>query len=566
MRLSPHPVLAALALVLFCAACGAGGSPTPTALPVSALTATAAAATSDAQVETWAVATGTALKLTAQANLTPTLPPLTPGLGQPLATADLGICSPLATDCGPASPTAQPIATATPPPPAATRQPATLRPPPTAQPTPVPATASPSALDCYNKPCRRELIAPDGQSRWPETCIYLGMDTECYITFPNGQKTTPFRWPLAWSADGQFLLVPKYGSHDSPPGGYEIWNMAAGALSATVNDDNGSLVWSPAGHTLAYVRNLVYPAQEFRLLDAATGEQAATRQCPEWATRKIILTDKLDWPKLCDNWTPPADEPLILSFTVEPKVVNPGENVTLVWTTIYASAAQIESRPNARPASDPTAVPLSGSLVVTIGPEERIQHTFELAIRDNAGKSDRRSQSVDLRCADAFFFAASALPVGWACPYKPAAFVSAAEQAFQNGWMIWLAPISGANTASGSAQGPSIYVLYNTDLTSTWPQWQGFDDLWEAGQSEFDPAITPPAGLYQPQRGFGKVWRDQPEVRARLGWATVPEHGFAGVYQVKWDFSAGPGDFYLRAADGGILNLTLTGYWNRWQP
>jgi hypothetical protein len=62
------------------------------------------------------------------------------------------------------------------------------------------------------------------------------------------------------------------------------------------------------------------------------------------------------------------------------------------------------------------------------------------------------------------------------------------------------------------------------------------------------------------------VWRDQPGVRSRLGWAVAPEEGFASTYQVKWDIHARPSGFFLRAKDGSILNLTLPGYWSRWQP
>ena len=36
---------------------------------------------------------------------------------------------------------------------------------------------------------------------------------------------------------------------------------------------------------------------------------------------------------------------------------------------------------------------------------------------------------------------------------------------------------------------------------------------------------TPPAGLVEPVRGFGKVWRENPAVRQALGWATAPENG-----------------------------------------
>jgi hypothetical protein len=394
----------------------------------------------------------------------------------------------------------------------------------------------------------------------------LGLDTYCYITFPGGQVTMQFAWPVVWSADGQFLAIPRGGNHDSLPVGYEVWSMAEGARTASFDYNLGRQRWSPTGHTVAYVKQRAAGAHELHLLDAATGADDVTRQCPAWATDPIKINDYFDWRDVCDNWVPPAGEPLILSFTVEPKVVSPGEVVTLTWTSVYATTAQIESRPFARPAYSPTTVPVSGTWSATIDPDENYRHSFELVVRDDAGKSDRRSRTVDLRCPEAFFFSATALPMAEACPDKPSVSLPAAEQAFERGWMIWLAPIPGSNSVSANPEAASVYVLYNTDLTSAWPQWERFGDLWEPGQPESDLAIEPPAGLYQPLRGFGKVWRDQPGVRSRLGWAVAPEEGFASTYQVKWDIHARPSGFFLRAKDGSILNLTLPGYWSRWQP
>ena len=53
-----------------------------------------------------------------------------------------------------------------------------------------------------------------------------------------------------------------------------------------------------------------------------------------------------------------------------------------------------------------------------------------------------------------------------------------------------------------------------------------FFDTWTEGQ---DPGggAAPTPGLFSPQRGFGKVWRDNPEVRACLGYArTANETGY----------------------------------------
>jgi hypothetical protein len=63
-----------------------------------------------------------------------------------------------------------------------------------------------------------------------------------------------------------------------------------------------------------------------------------------------------------------------------------------------------------------------------------------------------------------------------------------------------------------------LYVLYE-DGTA-----QRVDDFYKDGTPEpTPPPPPPPPGLQAPVRGFGKVWREQRNVRNRLGWATNPE-------------------------------------------
>ena len=91
------------------------------------------------------------------------------------------------------------------------------------------------------------------------------------------------------------------------------------------------------------------------------------------------------------------------------------------------------------------------------------------------------------------------------CPAETEKGVWAGEEAFQNGVMFWRQDTR------------KIYALYNNGT------WQTYDDTWTSAEREWDPNIVPPAGLFQPKRGFGKVWRDNPSVRNALGWATMEE-------------------------------------------
>jgi len=96
--------------------------------------------------------------------------------------------------------------------------------------------------------------------------------------------------------------------------------------------------------------------------------------------------------------------------------------------------------------------------------------------------------------------------LGWA-KEPSSGSTGAAIQTFDHGTMIWRQDTK------------QIYVIYS-DRT-----WATFEDAFKEGQVESDPNIRAPQGKLQPVRGFGKVWREHPEVRNKLGWATAKEQG-----------------------------------------
>ena len=61
--------------------------------------------------------------------------------------------------------------------------------------------------------------------------------------------------------------------------------------------------------------------------------------------------------------------------------------------------------------------------------------------------------------------------------------------------------------------------MSNSTIPTSYRQ---FADTWDASQPA-SGGLVPPAELLEPMRGFGKVWRETPDVRAQLGWATTPE-------------------------------------------
>ena len=77
-----------------------------------------------------------------------------------------------------------------------------------------------------------------------------------------------------------------------------------------------------------------------------------------------------------------------------------------------------------------------------------------------------------------------------------------------------------------------LVLLYGADADHG--SWRRFVDAWREGDLE-QAGYAPPPGLLEPVRGFGRVWRDEleggPDGSVDLGWAIVPEQGFAGTWQ-----------------------------------
>src|SRR5262249_40869931 len=131
------------------------------------------------------------------------------------------------------------------------------------------------------------------------------------------------------------------------------------------------------------------------------------------------------------------------------------------------------------------------------------------------------------------------------CPYTaymtpqcPTSRTSVAvdSQTFEHGLMIW------------RSDNELVYVLFdNGTFLKQNDTWSG-----EALQRE-----TPPAGLQQPQMGFGKIWLENDTVRGGLGWATAGEVSYTTTFETDAGASPHPSDntLYLRLADGKIVAL-----------
>jgi hypothetical protein len=124
-----------------------------------------------------------------------------------------------------------------------------------------------------------------------------------------------------------------------------------------------------------------------------------------------------------------------------------------------------------------------------------------------------------------FFTFTIAEPAG-VCP-GPVWEATAVGQDFEGGRVYWYA----AEPSDSDRRG-TVFVIYNDGF------WETFPNMWQADQPDYDPEIVPPPERFQPVQIIGKVWRENPEVRERLGWAYEPQQLFYGRFQ-SYDVDAG---------------------------
>lgn len=90
---------------------------------------------------------------------------------------------------------------------------------------------------------------------------------------------------------------------------------------------------------------------------------------------------------------------------------------------------------------------------------------------------------------------------------------NAAVQRFDHGVMVWV------------EENRRIYAFLDTG------RWFAYEDTFQEDEPESDPSLIPPAGKQQPVRGFGKVWRQHPELRTAIGWALAKEEPATALRQ-----------------------------------
>jgi hypothetical protein len=234
----------------------------------------------------------------------------------------------------------------------------------------------------------------------------------------------------------------------------------------------------------------------------------------------------------------PGGGPTILFFQSDVDQAYPGDVITLSWDTQDATRVSLYHLMATGQLGRLWEVDARGSFDYPIGISERNATRFLLIASDDEQRTEQAFLSILLYCPDEWFFE----PAPDECPAAAALISDAAEQHFEHGTMIWI------------KERGQIYVLFGDENS---PRWSAYADRWEEGDPINDPEVTPPPGRYQPVRGFGLIWREEPGVRDRLGWAVDLETPFTTAVQST--SRARYNDLFVRALDGNLWKLLPEG-------
>lgn len=311
-------------------------------------------------------------------------------------------------------------------------------------------------------------------------------------------------------------------------------------------------IWIPSSGTGAVAPVLPAPGQPVRLrirvVDMVSGDTLAENALDpievsgDAAQSAPVAPPEPPASEEDDAQMPPTDSGTanvnVALFTVAPEIISRGGTVTLTWDVQGAAELGVYLLEPGGPIAGFTENPAAqGTWTVSIPASYVDTATFMLSATDAGGSIHNEQLTVDIICPYTYFFGPG---IETTCPLEDMRTVQAAYQRFENGFMVWRADNS------------DIYVLFDNGMVNR------FRDTWQGGAVTFpEPA---PAGMMKPDRGFGTVWVENPQVRVELGWATDFEQGYIMRLQRSGHFKYGR--LYFDLPDGSVVYIVE----NVWHP
>jgi hypothetical protein len=230
----------------------------------------------------------------------------------------------------------------------------------------------------------------------------------------------------------------------------------------------------------------------------------------------------------------PEGSPQPTSENIAPLSLVTQEAQYIIITPTLPPSKTPTQTPSSTPPQTPTPTfPVTATATMQLFPTRAATQAVTAAV----------AESIPLVCDSSWFFLD---PRPASCPVNEALGTQAVYQPFEAGFMIWI------------EQQDLIYVFYNSfDGVA----WEVYPDEYEEWMPEVDPTWPeePPRDYYHPRRGYGMLWRSQPEVRSRIGWAmTAWEEWYTIQVQAAED-----GTVFLADPRGNVISLAPNG--TEWQ-
>lgn len=219
-------------------------------------------------------------------------------------------------------------------------------------------------------------------------------------------------------------------------------------------------------------------------------------------------------------------------FRFNPPPGRPSDNVTLEWSVDGVSSINIQriGGDNGEANETFTDLPAEGSLAQTF-PIEVGGMPVVYTLTSDELTTMSLEFVIDMPCEFTWAITSSSDE----CPTRPVVSFGA-QQNFENGFMVWI-------------QEEDI-IIYGT--------WDGafhgvVEDNYQHGfDIVSDVTQVPPSGLIQPEYGFGKVWREETNVRNMLGWAVSVSQDYEVRHQTTSSDTASYIE-YVTLFDGGRI-------------